>query len=75
MYEFKCQLSSDNRITIPKAITNLLGLKPGDSVSLQLSAPSLTIDSVDTEPGMPSDLEIGFTEWASAADDEAYADL
>jgi antitoxin PrlF len=63
----KCQT------VIPCEIRDMLGLKPGDRLRFSLTDKGIMIDKA----GLPVDDDpfAVFSEWASEADEKAYADL
>jgi AbrB family looped-hinge helix DNA binding protein len=65
------RVSSKNRIAIPVRIRQRLSLSPGDRVIFRE-----TEDGVRIERAPAEEYPFGaFSEWASDADHEAYADL
>lgn len=67
----KARLSSKAQVVVPKQVREALGLKPGDVVLFRESPSGMVIERAEAE----EDPFVTFSEWASAADDEAYADL
>lgn len=56
---------------LPRAVRERLGVKPGDTLRYRLTEAGVLIDKAP-EAGNPFAV---FSEWASEADDKAYADL
>lgn len=67
----RSRLSSKGQIVVPKRIRDRLGLKAGDQVLFRETEDGVRIDRAPAE----DDPFAAFSEWASDADDEAYADL
>ena len=69
-------LTAKGQVTIPKAVREALGLKPGDLVSWELEGDSVRLRVL---PAMDHDylkgVEAGLTEWGIEADEEAFAHL
>lgn len=67
------KITAKSQTTIPKAVRNALGIKPGDEVGWEIDGDSVTIIKVNSTEGDPF---IGnfstFTEWASDADCKAF---
>ena len=69
-------LSDAHSVKLPKDLVALLEIEPGDTVVFQVSGSHATISGL--ELAMPDGLSTeknAFSEWASAADDEAYRSL
>ncbi len=66
------KLTSKAQTVIPKQIRARLDLKPGDVVRYRVTDGGVIIDKLP--PAVEEDLA-AFGEWASAADERAYADL
>lgn len=68
------KLTSKSQTVIPMAIRKRLNLKPGDMIRYRLRGNKVEIEKLvmDEEQDDPF---AAFTEWASAADEEAYKDL
>ena len=68
-------MSSKGQVTIPKAVREALGLKPGDLVSLELEGDSVRLRPVSGGDQADSQsLQAGLSEWASDVDETAFAD-
>jgi AbrB family looped-hinge helix DNA binding protein len=67
----RARLSSKHQIVIPKDVRARLGLEPGDSVVFLEGPDGVRIERA----GKEDDPFAAFHEWASPADDAAYADL
>ena len=69
-------MSSTGQVTIPKAVREALGLKPGDLVSWELEGDSVRLRFVPlVDQAFAQNLQVGLSEWASEADEAAFADL
>ena len=69
-------MSSKGQVTSPKAFREALGLKPGDLVSWELEGDSVRLRLVPmTDQVFALGLQAGLSEWASDADEAAFADL
>lgn len=65
------KITSKSQTVIPRDIREKLGLKPGDRVIYRQTAEGIVIEKM-----MPEDDPFAvFTEWSSAEDEAAYADL
>lgn len=68
------RISSKSQTVLPKQVREALEIAPGDTLRYRMTAHGIVIDKavrvVDVDDPFAS-----FTEWASAADDEAYGDL
>ncbi|MEZ5788711.1 MAG: AbrB family transcriptional regulator [Xanthobacteraceae bacterium] len=67
------RVSVKSQTVIPRAIRDLLGLKPGDLLRYRESESGVLIDKAPAEE--TDDPFATFTEWAGEPDEEAYADL
>ena len=67
------KLTSKAQTVIPREIRARLDLKPGDVVRYRLTDAGIVIDKLPQQSD--EDALASFSEWASAADDEAYAGL
>ena len=65
------RLTSKAQTTIPRAVRIALGLKEGDRVAYEIEGDRVILTRADAV----DDPFATFTEWASAADAEAYAKL
>ncbi len=67
------RLSSRSQTVIPKAIRDRLGIGPGDVIAFDERAGEIVLRPVRKVAA--DDPFATFTEWSSAADEEAYRDL
>ncbi|MDR3508869.1 MAG: AbrB/MazE/SpoVT family DNA-binding domain-containing protein [Caulobacteraceae bacterium] len=67
------KLTSKAQTVIPREIRAQLDLKPGDVVRYRHTDAGVVIDKLP--PTTEEDALSSFSEWASTADDRAYADL
>ena len=67
------KLTSKAQTVIPREIRARLDLKPGDVVRYRHTDAGVVIDKLP--PQSDEDALASFNEWASSADDRAYADL
>ncbi len=73
MNAYSSKLSSKAQTVVPKEVRERLGLKPGDRVRYRVTDAGVLIDKALSEGD--DDPFATFTEWASAEDDRAFADL
>lgn len=67
------KLTSKAQTVIPREIRARLDLKPGDVVRYRQTDAGILIDKLPQQSD--EDALAAFSEWASTADDEAYAGL
>jgi antitoxin PrlF len=67
------KLTSKSQTVIPREIRAQLDLRPGDVVRYRLTDAGVMIDKLP--PAAEDDGLAAFNEWASAADERAYAGL
>lgn len=67
------KITSKSQTVVPREVREKLGLKPGDRLAYALTDKGVVIQKA--KAGAENDPFAVFNEWASAADDEAYADL
>lgn len=67
------KVTSKSQTVIPKAVRDRLGLKPGDLLRYRLEEGRIVIERAAREA--EDDPFAVFTEWAGAADEEAYRGL
>ncbi len=67
------KLTSKAQTVIPREIRARLDLKPGDVVRYRLTDAGIVIDKLPQQSD--EDSLASFSEWASPADDKAYAGL
>ena len=68
------KLTSKAQTTIPAAVREALGLKPGDEVAYEIEEGRVILTRL-TRRDTGDDPFATFEEWASTADERAYADL
>ena len=69
-------VSIKGQVTMPKAVREALGLKPGDLVGWELEGDSVRLRFVQpVDQTFAQSLQAGLSEWASDADEAAFADL
>lgn len=70
------QLSTDGQITVPKAIQDILSLKPGDLIAYEVQKGSVILKRVEPfDAAFHQALSTTLDEWNSPEDDEAFRDL
>ena len=69
-------LTAKGQVTIPKAVRDALGLNQGDQLSWELDDGSVRVRLITPlDLAYLKGIETNLSEWASSADDEAFADL
>ena len=69
-------VSSKGQVTIPKAVREALGLNPSDLVGWGLEGDSVRLRFVQpVDQTFAQSLQAGLSEWASDADETAFADM
>ena len=69
-------VSIKGQVTMPKAVREALGHKPGDLMSLGLEGDSVRLRLLSGgDQAFAQSLQAGLSEWASDADETAFADL
>ena len=69
-------VSSKGQVTIPKAVREALGLKRGDLVSWEVESDSVRLRLLPVgDQSFAQSLQAGMPEWASDADETAFAEL
>jgi antitoxin PrlF len=66
------RITAKAQTTIPVAVRRALGLRPGDRIAYELAGGRVIMTRVGAAPDDPF---ATFSEWASEADAEAYAEL
>lgn len=66
------KITSKSQTVIPREVRARLGLKPGDRLRYMIGETGVTIERAN---GVEEDPFAVFTEWGSAADDDAYGKL
>jgi AbrB family looped-hinge helix DNA binding protein len=69
------RLESGEPVVIPAEMLAALGLRPGDEVAIDLVEGKIIIAPTDDSPDAFLNNFSAFTEWATAADCEAYDNL
>ncbi|MGI8509008.1 MAG: AbrB/MazE/SpoVT family DNA-binding domain-containing protein [Gemmatimonadaceae bacterium] len=70
------KITSKGQITVPKAIRERLGVKPGDTLIYDIAGDTVTLKRLDPfDAAYHVALADTLDEWASAEDDKAFADL
>ena len=57
---------------LPRAVREVLGIRPGDTLRYRLTDKGVLIDKAPASAHEPF---AGFSEWSGEADEKAYADL
>lgn len=73
-HQLIAKLTSKSQAVIPSAVRKQLGLRPGDRIRYRMQGKQVMIEKV-TLSGPKDDPFIAFDEWASVADDQAFAEL
>lgn len=73
MRRTRAKLSAKSQTVIPKEVRERLGVGPGDSIEFEERNGEIVVRAV--RRSRLDDPFALFTEWASEADEEAYADL
>ena len=69
-------LTAKGQVTIPKPVRDALGLHQGDQLSWELDDGCVTVRLITPlDLAYLTGIETHLSEWASTADDEAFADL
>ena len=66
------KVSIKSQTVLPREVRDKLGIKPGDTLRYRLTDDGILIDKAPAEADDPF---AAFSEWSSAADEKAYADL
>jgi antitoxin PrlF len=69
----KSKLTAKAQTTIPRSVREALRLKPGDEIVYQIQDERVVLSKASSAP--VDDPFATFSEWDSAADRDAYADL
>ena len=72
MRRVRARLSSRGRITVPRSVRERLRLEPGDSIEFEERNGDVVVRR--STLAVAFDPFATFVEWASDADEEAYAD-
>ena len=67
------KITTKSQTVIPGEVRKKLGIKPGDRLRYEVTERGVTI--MKAEKPIEDDPFAVFTEWASAADEEAYGNL
>jgi antitoxin PrlF len=69
-------LTAKGQVTVPKTVREALGLRQGDQLSWELEDGSVRVRAVaPLDVAYLQGLEGTLSEWSSAADDQAFAEL
>ena len=69
-------LTAKGQVTVPKTVREALGLRQGDQLSWELEDGSVRVRAVASlDVATLQGLESTLSEWSSAADDQAFAEL
>ena len=69
-------LTAKGQVTIPKPVRDALGLRQGDQLSWELDDGCVTVRLITPlDLAYLTGIETHLSEWASTADDEAFADV
>ena len=69
-------VTAKGQVTVPKAIREALGLRKGDRLSWEVDNGAAQVKVVSPlDLDYMQGLEANLQDWASAADDEAFAEL
>jgi antitoxin PrlF len=70
------KLTGNGRTTIPRPVRERLGLRPGDRLLYEVEGEAVRIRKAPAvDPGCLRAIQATLSEWDSAEDDAAYADL
>ncbi len=70
------KITNKGQITVPKAVRERLGLKPGDTLIYDVAGDTVTLKRFGPfDAAYRLALAETLDEWASAEDDKAFADL
>lgn len=70
------RISSKGQVTIPKAVRQALGVKPGDLISFVVQKDVVSLKAVRSLAEAVDDSLAGtLSEWGSIQDDEVFRDL
>ncbi len=67
------KVSVKSQTVLPREVRERLRISPGDRLRYVIDEKGVHIEK--SNPGQEDDPFLAFTEWASAEDDEAFADL
>ena len=67
------KVTTKSQTVIPKEVRERLRIKPGDRIRYRIEPDRVEIERDEPQPG--EDPFVAFTEWASEADEKAYAEL
>jgi antitoxin PrlF len=70
---FMAKITAKHQITLPKEVRAALKAKRGESIEFSIDDGKIVVRKAVS--GRVNDPFVMFTEWASAEDDAAYADL
>jgi len=68
------KVTAKSQITVPKAVRQALGIRAGDELVWEIEGDHVVLAKARAEDGFVNNFAM-FTEWASAADCEAFDNL
>ena len=68
------RISVKSQTVLPKQVREALGVRPGDTLRYRITEQGVLIDKA-RQAGDADDPFAAFSEWSSAADEEAYGKL
>lgn len=70
------RLSAKGQVTVPREIRQLLGIKPGDTVTYEVHDGTVTLRRAEPfDVAFHRALSTTLDEWSTPEDDEAFSDL
>jgi antitoxin PrlF len=70
---YEAKITAKHQITLPKEVREALKAERGESIEFSIQAGEIVVRKARKD--RQDDPFLLFTEWSSAADDEAYAEL